>query len=80
MKNFNNFLNEVLVHPKYNNEDCQYIISYKKYIYLLTDDDFADDERINKLLELLDISDSYSDSIYDLQQYIEEQMPHIIYL
>lgn len=80
MKNFNNFLNEVLVHPKYNDEDCRYIISYKKYIYLLTDDDFDDSERINDLLELLDIPDSYNDSIYDLQQYIEEQMPHIIYL
>lgn len=80
MKNFNNFLNEVLVHPKYNDVDCRFIISYKKYIYLLTDDDFNDNEKINELLELLDIPDSYSDSIYDLRQYIEEEMPHIIYL
>jgi len=85
---YNNFLNEKVIHPDFDvdfSEESYKIISYKKYIFFMIQNDswenisaIEDDENLKPILELLDIPNLDTD--YTLEEYISEERPDIIVL
>ena len=70
MKKYLNFLNELLVHPdfKYVEDEKEYILSYKKYIYFVNEDELylaLNDMgyEVSENIQTFDIHDEYPDII-----------------